>query len=99
MDDPKGKMIAVDPLGRKLFLADTHEVEQLRESMDRLLLSIGEYMGWEGDISHVFVSDMSTLGDFGLEDSEVAALSKTLGFEVRPGDYLKDIALRMKPAN
>jgi hypothetical protein len=84
-----------DVLGRKIVMAPSVEIERNRESVDRLLLMVGEYMGWEGDTSHVFVSDMTTLGDFNLEESEMEELSRKVGFPVARSDELKDVALRM----
>jgi hypothetical protein len=43
----------------------------------------------------VYVSDLSTLGDFCLEDEELAELSQEVGFNVHHEDYIKDIAMRM----
>jgi len=94
-DDYVGK----DVFGNDIFMGKADAIKQQRENIDRLLLMIGEYMGWEGDISHVFVSDLSQIGDFCLGDAEVAELSRKLGFDCGHDDYLHEIALRMKPKN
>lgn len=70
-------------------------VDQYSKSVAALLKLISKYMGWNDEGAHVFVSDMSTLGDFALEDAELAELSQEIGFNVHHEDYIKDIALRM----
>jgi hypothetical protein len=91
------RFFAKDHEGRKIYMAETDKVSQNREAMDQLLLLIGDYMEWNGDISHVFVSNESQLSDFGLDDAEVKQLSDRLEFTVTQQDYLVDIAIRMKP--
>lgn len=65
-------------------------------TIDRLLLMIGEYMGWNGDISHVYVSDLSQLGNFNIDDHEVVDLSQKLGFRVEFKDCLVDIVKKIE---
>ena len=65
-------------------------------TMDRLLLMIGIYMGWNGDISHVYVSDESELGDFRLSDNDLEDLSDKLGFYVKSSNYLADVVKKME---
>jgi len=89
------KPIDKDVFGNQISLAASAQVEQRRANINRLLLLVGEHMGWEGDISHVFVSDQSTLGDFGLEPDGLRQISEKLGFVVSNDDYLTDIAVRM----
>ena len=85
--------------GYKIVAAETNLVNQQGKNIDKLLLMIGEYMGWEGDTSHVFVSDESRIGDFSLENYELEELSTKLGFKVNQKDFIYEIALKMKPAN
>ena len=92
------KPLCKDVFGNNIFMAEADAIKSQQENVNRLLLLIGEYMGWDGDISHVFVSDLTTLGDFCLEDEELSELAEKLGFAVEPQEYLHDIALRMKPA-
>jgi hypothetical protein len=66
------------------------------DNVDRLLLAIGEYMGWKGDISHVYVTSLSSISDFGLEPDDITKLSEKLGLAISESDYLTDIAQKMK---
>lgn len=43
-----------------------------------------------------FVSDLSMIGDFPLEGEEFAKLGKDLGIEVKPEDFVVDLAKRLK---
>jgi hypothetical protein len=79
----------------KKLLQVERKLDGLSE-LEQLLLMIGEYMGWNGDISHVYTSDLSSLGDFRLEDAEVEELGDKLGFKVKHKDYLDKIAEKMK---
>ncbi|HEX3156781.1 MAG TPA: hypothetical protein VHV32_19285 [Candidatus Angelobacter sp.] len=92
-----GRYVGKDVFGNKVFMASTSRVAAQRENCDRLLLIIGDYMGWGGDISHVFISDRSTFGDFNLEDSQLKAISQKIGLAVAQADYLHEVALRMGP--
>ena len=85
-----------DVFGNQVFMAETDKVDAKQEQINRLLQYVGKYMGWGNDISKVWVSDMSHLGDFGLEDSELADLSNVLGFVVSSDDYLYSIAEKMR---
>lgn len=84
--------------GKKIEFADQTQVTNLKEQVDKVLWMIAGYMGWE-DLSYVFVSDLSTLGDYSLEDHELAEFGRKLGFEVGHKDYIYEIALRLKPAS
>lgn len=90
------KPFANDVFGNKVFMAETDEIDKQRANVDKLLWLVAPFMGW-ADISHVFVSDMSSLGDFGLEDTELQQIQTTLGFPVKADDYLYEIAGKMKP--
>lgn len=79
----------------KFTIASSDFVDRYGKSVSALLKLIAKYMGWNDDGAHVFVSDMSTLGDFCLEDEEIADLSQELGFNVHHEDLIKDIAMRM----
>src|SRR5437879_10811760 len=86
----------------KVEFADSREVARLKEGMDRLKRMIArqyEAEDVEGWCAHCFVSDLSTLGDFGLDKEQTRLLSKEVGFELHDKDYMKDIALRMGEVN
>jgi len=89
------KPLAIDPFGNEIFMADTMEIERRNANVNRLLWLVAPYMGWE-DLSHVFVSDRSSLGDFCLEESALAEISKKLGFDVRGDDLIWELAMRME---
>jgi hypothetical protein len=93
MKDYVGK----DVFGNSIFMAKENKIAKERTNCDRLLLMVGKYMGWKGDISHVFVSDLSTMGDFCLKESQLAAIAKQLGFKISNADYLHKIASKMTP--
>lgn len=84
--------------GGGVTFAATLKIDKRPEELARLLLMIGEYMGWNGDISHVFVSDWSTLGDFGLDRTEVSAIGRKIGFKVKNSDHLHEIVEKMVSA-
>ncbi len=68
----------------------TRKVDMYRPEVDRVLGEIGVYMGWDGDISQVFVSDGTQIADFLLGESEVKHISKKLGLgdKLTPYDYV-----------
>ena len=85
---------------RKVEFARRTEVERNMENIEKLLRLIAVPMRWtEDQIRFVFVSDESSLDDFGLADTDIIEISDKLGFAVSHGDLLIDIALRMSPAN
>lgn len=87
---------AKDYLGRDVYLAPSDEIKEAGSTVDRLLEMLASFMGWEDGGEHVFVSDESTLGDFCLDDDDLEKLSIQVGFKVGPGDYVYDIANRMR---
>ena len=92
------KSIATDPFGNKIFMADTIEIERRNANVNTLLWLVAPHMGWE-DLSRVFVSDRSSLGDFCLEPHVLKEISEKLGFSVSDDDLIWEIAMRMgKPS-
>jgi hypothetical protein len=47
---------------------------------------------------YFFISDMSSIGDFDVEEGDMPMLSKELGVEVKMTDLIVDVAQRMKNA-
>lgn len=47
---------------------------------------------------YIFISDMSAIGDFDVEEEDMPRLSKELGVEVKITDLVVDVAQRMKNA-
>lgn len=87
------KEIELKPL--RFELASCDDIDKFSKAVSAFIKMLGKYMGWGDDDSNVFVSDMSTLGDFGLSDEDLAALSQDVGFNLHHEDYIKDIAARM----
>jgi hypothetical protein len=48
--------------------------------------------------SPLFLSDLSAIGDFPLEQGDFTKLSEDLGIEVRPEDTFVDLAKKLKKA-
>jgi hypothetical protein len=85
---------------RKIEFAQRTQVERNKENIEKLLRLIAVPMGWtEDQMRLVFVSDESSLEDFGLADTDINEISDKLGFAVSHADLLIDIVLRMSPAN
>jgi hypothetical protein len=42
------------------------------------------------------VTDLSTIGDFGLDDDECSAASATLGVALSDADYIYEVAQRLR---
>jgi hypothetical protein len=82
-----------DVFGRKISFAMTEVVGQYPVECARILhLIFGE------DISHVFVSDESTMGDFPLDEDGVADMSLELGVPVGLSDLFIDVCKRLHEA-
>ena len=95
MSEPKGEPFAKDVFGNDVFLAETTQIEVNQENVKALLWMIAPFMGWK-NVDHVFVSDMSSLSDFGLDDGELQQIQNKLGFTIKASDYLFEIAAKMK---
>jgi len=80
-----------DPLirGKKVQFASQDQVADLGPYLERILLALGHPGAW--------ISDLSAVSDFGLDDDEYAKLGQALGVPVVRGDsLLVDIAQRMR---
>lgn len=93
------KYIGKDVFGNQVFFAESDKTNAVSAHIDKLLLAVGEFMGAPGDAAgwaaECWVSDMSTLGDFGLEDDEVRQIGEKVGVAINNEDYLYEIAERM----
>ena len=94
MSDEK-KFLATDPMGNKVFMGETEEVAKQSANIDKLLWMVAPFMGWP-DLDDVFVSDGSSLSDFGLDDEELQQIQTKLGFPIKADEYLHEIAARME---
>jgi hypothetical protein len=85
-----GKLEEIQGLVRekKIEFAPQDRVEALDAYIDKFLQAI--------EIPQAWVSDESCVGDFPLEEEDMAELEATLGVEVKLRDYVVDVAERMK---
>jgi hypothetical protein len=78
--------------------ADDTEVLKHEKSLDRILRAMGEIAECDWRFDTVFISDLSSVGDFLHEESELATLSTKLGVAgISRRDSLVDIAMRVEP--
>jgi len=82
--------------GYDVYTADDAEVEKYQAGLRRFLIVIAPYVSKkrtpEEWADNVFVSDQSTVGDFGLSEKELEEVSKKLGFKVTNESFIKDVA-------
>lgn len=91
----KEKPFAKDVFGNSIFMAESDRIKKSGSNVAALLELIAPFMGWKDGGRHVFVSDMSELGDFCLSDRHYELLSARVGFTVGPHDYIHEIAAKM----
>ncbi|HKU69184.1 MAG TPA: hypothetical protein VJP85_15535 [Candidatus Baltobacteraceae bacterium] len=77
-----------EPETVELEFAPSLEVEDLAPQVERVLEALGHPEAW--------VSDESTVDDFGFDDAELAAAARELGVAVQHDDYILDIARRLR---
>lgn len=77
-----------------ITIADTSRIDANSENVDLLLTEIGYYMGWDG-LDEVFVSDLSMISDFLLDDDELLAIAEKLDVAIDQEDYIWEVAERM----
>jgi hypothetical protein len=98
-----GKDIGNDVFGNHIQFADDDRVQQYPKELHKLLLYVAEIMDTDMDpdkwVSRVFVSDLSRVGDFFGEDSDLEALSVKLGFSVDSHTYLYEITEKLAKPN
>lgn len=63
-------------------------VFDLEEYVDEVMATIG--------MEEAFVTDFSRIGDFGLTEEEALEAMEVLGIEMEPGDYIYQVAQRLK---
>lgn len=64
--------------------APQDKIDKLGPWVDMVLEAIGHPVAW--------VSDESMVGDFGLDDGEIADAGIALGFGIKNTDYIYDLA-------
>lgn len=72
----------------RIELASTVLVETLELYVERVLTALGH--------PEALVTDLSTIGDFGLDDDERSAASATLGVALSDADYIYEVAQRLR---
>lgn len=72
---------------RKVVFADKNYIEIYQDQVDELLSIIGYSGAW--------VSNMSKVGDFPEEDIDLNLVANVVGFEVKMGDYIWEVAKKM----
>jgi hypothetical protein len=81
--------------GYKVEFENQSNIERYRDNVDKILWLLAEPMGWD-DLNHVFVSDRSTFSDFRLKPEELQKIADALKLEIKPTDYIYEIAMRME---
>lgn len=92
----------------KIEFASSDSIKHFEFFVDRILDVIADVTGIDG-IRTAMVTDESSIGDFAVRPDQeqctdeeyeemVAEVSKILGVPVKRGDYLVDIAKRLKDA-
>jgi hypothetical protein len=74
--------------GKKIVFAPQDKIRDLRPWVEQVLKAIGHPEAW--------VSNQSCVGDFGPDDEEMAQIQEALGIPVKGGDYIVDVAQRLK---
>ena len=72
----------------RIELASTVLVDTLESYVELVLDALGH--------PEALVTDLSTIGDFGLDDDERSAASATLGVALSDDDYVYEIARRLR---
>lgn len=72
----------------RIELASSVLVDTLEEYVELVLNALGH--------PEALVTDLSTIGDFGLEDDERCAASAQLGVTLSDDDYVYEIARRLR---
>jgi hypothetical protein len=80
---------------RKVEFASQEEIGYLSLWVDEIVSTVCRITG---NRPPIFLSDLSTIGDFPLEERDFKALSEDLGVEARPADTFVDLAKRLKKA-
>lgn len=85
----------------KIVFAESPLVDQYKKQVSQILLAVGKWMSEDADdwANGAFVSDMSSFGDFDLDDDELALVSAEIGIGIKKDDYIFAVAARMAGAN
>jgi hypothetical protein len=86
-----------DVWGNRIQFADQNKVELYGIEIKRILSAVSFFMsddpqGW---IGNCWVSDMTSMGDFGLDEEEVVEVGESLGSLVGKDEILWEIAKRL----
>lgn len=73
---------------QKVIFAPQYRVRLLKPWLDKIRKSLHVKSWW--------ISDQSTIGDFGLNNKKLQVVRDELGVEVSHKDYLVDLAERLK---
>lgn len=86
-----------DVFGNRIVLAEQDNVQTYKIEMGRVLAAVAFFMSDDPEkwLKNVWVSDRSSIGDFGLEDEDVFRIAETLDVPVAQDDYLCSIAKRI----
>jgi hypothetical protein len=77
--------------GYKVEMAEGEKTRQYQEDVDKLV----NLMGYEWAL----VTDLSRIGDFYTDETDVEMLSLKLGFPVTRKDYMWEVAMRTRKSN
>ena len=72
----------------RIELVSTVLIDALESHVEQVLNALGH--------PEALVTDLSTIGDFGLDDDERSAASATVGVVLSDDDYLYEIARRLR---
>ncbi|MDF0666035.1 MAG: hypothetical protein P0119_08155 [Nitrospira sp.] len=75
-------------MGGRIELAPTVLVETLEPYVERVLTALGH--------PEALVTDLSTIGDFAVDDDERSAASVMLGVALSDADYIHEVAQRLR---
>lgn len=94
------KGVHKDFSGWKIEAAATSATQKYLNQLAELKVLIGGFISDDAEdwAANCWVSDMSTLWDFMLDQDDLAELSKTLGFPVTKDMYLYQVCALMYPA-
>jgi hypothetical protein len=82
----KTKLIATDPMGRKIYMGPENKLEKINGiKIMKVLEAVGH--------PEAFVTDLSTVSDF---DIDPKIVSKKLGFKVQEKDCIWEVAKKIK---
>jgi hypothetical protein len=92
----KEKLRNIQP--EQIVPAESTQVERHELTLDRILRAMGEIADCDWRFDTVFISDLSSVGDFLREDAELAVLAEKLGLQqIGSDETLVDLALRLEP--